>query len=83
MEITKENKEQYQELFDYLEKQYGLILTIEGMNDLIAKIDKTRNLFNPPNSLRKGSTICELDGKKVLVKFKVTKHIPKVIIEDI
>jgi len=29
------------------------------------------------------STLCDLDGKEVMVKFKVTKHIPKIIIEDI
>lgn len=27
--------------------------------------------------------LCDLDGKTVLVKFKVTKHIPKIVIEDI
>lgn len=27
--------------------------------------------------------LCDLDGKTVRVKFKVTKHIPKIIIEDI
>jgi hypothetical protein len=28
-------------------------------------------------------TLCDLDGKKVMVKFKITKHIPKIFIEDI
>jgi len=28
-------------------------------------------------------TLCDLDGKEVMVKFKVTKHIPKIFIEDI
>ena len=28
-------------------------------------------------------TLCDLDGKKVMVKFKVTKYIPKIFIEDI
>jgi len=28
-------------------------------------------------------TLCDLDGKTVRVKFKVTKHIPKIVIEDI
>jgi hypothetical protein len=27
--------------------------------------------------------LCDLDGKTVRVKFKATKHIPKIVIEDI
>jgi hypothetical protein len=27
--------------------------------------------------------LCDLDGKSVRVKFKATKHIPKIVIEDI
>ena len=26
--------------------------------------------------------LCDLDGEKVVVKFKVTKHIPKIFIEN-
>jgi hypothetical protein len=28
-------------------------------------------------------TLCDLDGKQVMVRFKVTKHIPKIVIDDI
>lgn len=28
-------------------------------------------------------TLCELDGKQVMVRFKITKYIPKIVIDDI
>ena len=36
-----------------------------------------------PDVVGRREQLCDLDGKTVLVKFKVTKYIPKIIIEDI
>lgn len=35
------------------------------------------------NNVVQNEQLCNLNGKTVRVKFKVTKHIPKIIIEDI
>jgi len=43
---------------------------------------EAQQLILPSVVVPKG-TLCDLDGKKVMVKFKVTKHMPKIFIEDI
>ena len=45
MEITREKADKYQGLFNYLNDQYGINPTIEGMNDLIAEVDKAKQLI--------------------------------------
>ena len=61
------------------------VVKLTDLNDLfrcITKIDVVNKLTIPVVSVPKG-TLCDLDGKRVMVKFKVTKHLPKIIIEDI
>lgn len=47
MNIDRETADKYQGLFNYLNDQYGINPTIEGMNDLIAEVDKTKQLLIP------------------------------------
>ena len=47
MDITTEQADKYQGLFNYLNDQYGLNLTINGMNDLIVEVDKAKQLILP------------------------------------
>jgi len=47
MNIERETADKYQGLFNYLNYQYGLNLTIDGMNDLISEVDKTKQLLIP------------------------------------
>lgn len=47
MNIDRETADKYQGLFNYLNHYYGINPTIEGMNDLIAQVDKTKQLLTP------------------------------------
>jgi len=55
-------------------------------NYLIGKATKeemAKDIFSLLDVIVPKGTLCDLDGKKVMVKFKVTKYIPKIFIEDI
>ena len=45
MEITRNKADKYQGLFNYLNEQYGINPTIEGMDDLILEVDKAKQLI--------------------------------------
>ena len=47
MNLTTGQADKYQGLFNYLNDQYGLVLTINGMNDLIAEVNKAKQLILP------------------------------------
>jgi hypothetical protein len=61
-----------------IELAYGAKIKI---TDLLKKYE-TQQLLIHSVVVPKG-TLCDLNGKKVMVKFKVTKYIPKIFIEDI
>lgn len=71
MDLTKQfEKETGLEYYEYLEK-IGNLVPIEYAKWLEAKINFTDSC----------EQLCNLDGKKVLVKFKVSKFKPKIDLE--
>ena len=55
----------------------------DSYKDLLNDTIKAVKNCSIPAVVGQSEQLCDLDGKTVLVKFKVTKHIPKIIIEDI
>ena len=71
MKIDRETADKYQGLFNYLNEQYGLNLTIDDMNDLIAEVDKTRQLLIPRVSNWVAVKECKPDNcDQVFVKYE-------------
>lgn len=74
------NAEQYLERIENKRLNSTPLYSKKEMIDFAEKYAKQLTLTDVV--MPKG-TLCDLDGKQVMVKFKVTKYIPKIFIEDI
>lgn len=52
MDIIRETADKYQPLFNLMSKEHGLTLTINEMDDIIAKVDEVKQSFTPIVSTR-------------------------------
>lgn len=53
------------------------------LEDYIIDLENETQQLRKHAVVERSEQLCDLDGKTVLVKFKLTKHIPKIVIEDI
>ena len=52
-------------------------------NEMESDLESVSQSLRIHDVVWRSEQLCDLNGKTVLAKFKVTKHIPKIIIEDI
>ena len=74
----------------YLDNEIELLNSIKRNNEIsdygqekLSEFNEIKKQLSLPDVVVPKGTLCDLDGKKVMVKFKVTKYIPKIFIEDI
>ena len=88
MNIDRETADKYQGLFNYLNDQYGINPTIEGMNDLIAEVDKTKQLLIPrvvsssKSLFKKGDKVVVCNTLKAEVLEVITPRLLKIQYEE-
>ena len=80
-ELLENFLETYKIQKKYLDKDNNY--TMDGKNFIDWYIKESGNVVNNINYTRCCETLSDLDGKSLLVKFKVNTHTPTIIIDDV
>ena len=78
IEITKQDIKDLKTVRNYFGEHDRTIFEHKAY----AVLDSLVKKLNIPVVIVPKGTLCDLDGKTVMVKFKVTKRIPRIVIED-